>query len=252
MRGVQVELSDMPAWVKAEVATHIKQKRKLVCRIHPIEHEVSIGTTFHDNARQVIIARNAEGETKTIRGGYYDSILNFSKEEMTGHQGGKTMLPIDAQVLRLVIFYKLNDVDLYIRRDGPYMDLLRGLSDGATLTPIQIGILHLYTQLTATGRKMKMRDCHIPRSLVNVVTSELETMGYVKVSRNGAVRKTIEGRRMSDQTNGKGPDWYEWRECHGYVRRGGRVGGTFKGYAGEVIDEYRDRMRAEMKSRGVI
>lgn len=245
--GVEMELSDMPAWVKAEVASIVGHKRNLVCRIHPVEEYADVGHTWHDNARQTIIARKADGEIKRLQGTYYDTLINADAETAAAYHGGKIALPVEGgQVLRVVVFYKLNNVDLYIRRDGPDMRLLSGLSDGTRLTDIQIAVLHLYTHLTSTGRKMEIGRQHIPQSLVNVVTRELDSMGYLKVAKNGAVRKTIEGKRMSDQTRGKGVSWSEWLKLRNWRTR------QFSGFAGEIIDQYRDRMRADMKVRGVI
>lgn len=240
--GIQVELSDMPAWVKAEVALHIKSRRNLVCRIHPVENEVSIGATWHDNARQVIIARNVHGETITARGGYYDSIINFTEEEMIGHQGGTMPLPQDGQMLRLCIFYKVNNVDLYIRRDGPYMNLIKGISDGAQLTQIQLAVLQLYTGCKSSYRKQHISSNHIPQSLVNVVTRELEELGMVKVNKAGAVRVTIEGKRMSEQCKREW-SWYKWSDQYSWRTR------KFTGFPADIIDEYRDCMREDIARR---
>lgn len=246
MNGVEVELSDMPAWVKAEVASTIKHKRNLVCRIHPVDEFAVVGHTWHDNARQIIVARRADGEMKRVSGGYYDSILNFTPAQRAVYDGGKIRLPGEGgQVLRMCIYFRLNNIDLYIRRDGPDMKLLNGLSDGTTLTQIQIAVLHLYTQLTSAGRKSEIGRNNIPISLVNVVTRELEDMGYLKIQKNG-VRKTIEGKRMAEQTRGQREwSWYQWADCRNYNPH------RFSGFAAEIIAEYRERMIEDMDRRKV-
>jgi len=244
MNRIEVELKDLPAWVQEQSALHVGKNKRPRCFIEPVEKTANVGSTWHDNARQVIVGRNGNGETVTLRGGYYDSIMNFTREELFGYMGGKTDLPIDGAMLQISLFYKGDTITMYIRRDGPYMKLLNGLSDGAELSQIQMAVLNLYVGLTTKGRKDTIARDHIPQSLVNVVTQELVDMGYLKINKAGAVSKTVEGRRMDDQCRMKREwSWYRWSDCYDFRTR------RFTGFAAEIIDEYRERMKADIARR---
>lgn len=247
MRQIEIEFSNMPDWVKEQSAKHVGSGKRPICYVQPVEYTAKVGSTWHDGARQVIVARR-DGKTVAIQGGYYDSILNHTPEELIGHQGADFNLnkPDDA-ILCISLFWKLNTITMYIRQDSPHMKLVRVLDEGVELSTLQANVLRHVAGLNSRGRKEERTYSHFPKELVIVVARELQEHGLCKVSKIGSVTVTPAGRRMYRNLSKQEWDWSDWRECHGYARSKGRVVSAFSGFAGEIVSEYRDRMIAERK-----
>ena len=184
---VELEFSAMPDWVKEQSAIHVGKNKRPICYVEAVKRTAKVSGTWHDNARQVIVGRNMSGDTVALHGGYYDSIINFTREQLAGYMGGKIDLPIDGAILQISLYYKLNTITMYVRSDGPYMSLLSGLSDGAQLSPVQANVLRHIAGLNSSGRKRERTQYHFPVELVIVVARELETMGLCKVNKAHAI-----------------------------------------------------------------
>jgi hypothetical protein len=247
MSRIEIPFSDMPAWVKDESATHVGKNKRPRCYVEVVKDNTAyIGATSSDYARQTIVARRGNGDTRAIRGGYYDSILNHSVEELVGHQGANFTLnkPSDA-VLQIYLHYKYSSITMYIRPDSPHIDMVNRLEDGSELTELQANVLRLLADYNSMGRKRERAYNQIPKVLVTVIAYELQEMGLCKVNKAGSITVTADGRRKCRAVGKQSWSWNDWRACHHYVKRNGRVGGAFNGFAGEIVSEYRDRMIAE-------
>ena len=146
------------------------------------------------------------GQTKSIDSCYYDAILNATKTELTAYEGGNGQLPLGGMLLEILTYPP--SARLYVRPENMPEQVS---APAPSLTEFQLMVLSSYVCYTSAGRKDSIDRYHIPKSMFDAATTELESLGLVKITSTGA-GATREGRNLYNENRSNHHSWYSWAD----------------------------------------
>lgn len=186
MPKTEVKFNDLPEWVKAE-------SKKVMPHNHPasyisIGETVSFGMVTYDYARRVIVARNGQGRIMSVSSGYGRSAINMSKAEYAIYEGGEIQLTPDRTIVEIITAPPTLTMFLH-PSNAPKL-----LPQKTELSEDEYAVLCVLVSRTSAGRKYEWDHYRVPQKWLSKRIESLADKGMVSVSKNGAVRVTVDGR----------------------------------------------------------
>jgi len=229
----EVSYNDMPRWAKDAIGFALRNARKRPKCYFEASESHHFGQPWHDACSIYYFACDAHGTVQNLgRTPYYDALaFNSSAREQSLYMGGDVKLQPNCYILTVETYPE--HATIYCHPNN----LPKALSPHPVdLTRIEQTILQMMCELTSAGRKDQCSRYYLPYKLFTRVAEDLQSKGLVAISKNGAIKTTLEGRQRYSVGLDNPIDLYsEWQPCWNWTTR------KWSGLALDIIQEYRGR-----------
>lgn len=156
--------------------------------------EFKAGTNWHDaNIMKFTMYNQLTGEMKTITSGYYDSYMNFTKEELALYHGHvKGIIEPHIWIIETNSYPKSCTVHAHPDNLAPLLETTKD-----DLSNLELKFLYITRSLISSARLEEARRFGIPKSIWEELKLSLISKGYVM--KNGAL--TLSGKNRAANLN---------------------------------------------------